>query len=325
MKQRIFWIDNMRGICSFCVLLAHCGCCPSEYLQLFTPFFLASFFFLSGYCYKDRPLIEGLKRWSRKVLMPYFILASILIALSVSNLKLAMHGDISGYITDIKDLLLGRPLWFVSCLAVVQLYFLIVNKFVTKPRYYLLVSAICFTTMYIVRNIVNYPQSEYVPAFWYYDTAIMGLAFYVLGYLTGREPILKNLTLKWYLALVIITCYFVLALVVPKCYDVEFHFITNYYAFYPYFLLMSCLGIIVIRLLSEYINSRYITALGYNSLLLFASSGKINQIMQACHFDTLHPCLTDYGYSIIFCGVQGGGILILAYFVNKYCPFIVGK
>ena len=55
-KTRIRWIDNARGICVFCVLLAHCKL-EHTYLQMiYTPFFLALFFFLSGYlfnCHKD--------------------------------------------------------------------------------------------------------------------------------------------------------------------------------------------------------------------------------------------------------------------------------
>ncbi len=49
-KTRIRWIDNARGICVFCVLLAHCKL-EHTYLQMiYTPFFLALFFSCLDIC-----------------------------------------------------------------------------------------------------------------------------------------------------------------------------------------------------------------------------------------------------------------------------------
>ncbi len=45
-KTRIRWIDNARGICVFCVLLAHCKL-EHTYLQMiYTPFFFGPIFLL---------------------------------------------------------------------------------------------------------------------------------------------------------------------------------------------------------------------------------------------------------------------------------------
>lgn len=39
MKERIRWIDNAKGICVFCVLLAHCKLHHPYIQMVYTPFF----------------------------------------------------------------------------------------------------------------------------------------------------------------------------------------------------------------------------------------------------------------------------------------------
>lgn len=61
MKERIRWIDNAKGICVFCVLLAHCKLHHPYIQMVYTPFFLTMFFFLSGYLYRCRTFKEDIQ------------------------------------------------------------------------------------------------------------------------------------------------------------------------------------------------------------------------------------------------------------------------
>lgn len=235
----------MRGICSFCVLLAHCGCCPQNFNVVYTPFFLAAFFFLSGYCHKQRPFVESICRWGGKLLLPYFALALIIIALSIENFTLAIHGDFSGYAHDIIRLLCGKPLWFVACLSVTQLYFTLLSVVVKNDKYWVAIMVLCFVLMFILKSDENIPFTMKDYSFWYCDTAILGLAYFIMGHLCKHFNIVgKSFAEKQLLW--IIPIYIILALVIPKYFDVEFHLITNYYSCYSYFIAMSVVGIYVI-------------------------------------------------------------------------------
>lgn len=52
MKERIKWIDNARGICMFCVLLAHSNVDHPILHTLYTPWFLTLFFLFQGICFR---------------------------------------------------------------------------------------------------------------------------------------------------------------------------------------------------------------------------------------------------------------------------------
>ena len=91
-KTRIRWIDNARGICVFCVLLAHCKL-EHTYLQMiYTPFFLALFFFLSGYlfnCHKD--IKTDILKLVRNLIIPYFLLCFLLVFIGITQWQLRHH------------------------------------------------------------------------------------------------------------------------------------------------------------------------------------------------------------------------------------------
>ena len=93
-KTRIRWIDNARGICVFCVILAHCKL-EHTYLQMiYTPFFLALFFFLSGYlfnCHKD--IKTDILKLVRNLIIPYFLLCFLLVFIGLDNWKALLNGN----------------------------------------------------------------------------------------------------------------------------------------------------------------------------------------------------------------------------------------
>lgn len=52
MNQRILWIDYIKGICMFLVIMSHSSW-PEGYDLLFSPIFLTGFFFVSGYTFNE--------------------------------------------------------------------------------------------------------------------------------------------------------------------------------------------------------------------------------------------------------------------------------
>ena len=74
--QRVTWIDAMRGVCMFMVILYHSGA-PVEYDKFLIPFFLSGFFFLSGYLFYTPgsrwDWKHKLIRVSETLLIPYLL------------------------------------------------------------------------------------------------------------------------------------------------------------------------------------------------------------------------------------------------------------
>lgn len=132
-KTRIRWIDNARGICVFCVLLAHCKL-EHTYLQMiYTPFFLALFFFLSGYlfnCHKD--IKTDILKLVRNLIIPYFLLCFLLVFIGLDNWKALLNGNYDIISNRILRIVYGYDLWFVSCIIMVQLYFILLHHIYMK-------------------------------------------------------------------------------------------------------------------------------------------------------------------------------------------------
>ena len=83
MKKRIEWIDIAKFIGIFFVMLSHFESCPSFLRAFFTPFYLAIFFFCSGYVYKNgEDIASFFKKKIRQLFIPWFIYSNLNIILS---------------------------------------------------------------------------------------------------------------------------------------------------------------------------------------------------------------------------------------------------
>lgn len=327
-SNRIVWVDNFRGICAFCVLLAHCEHCPSLYLKLFTPFFLVGFFFLSGYCYKIRNFKDGAIKIFKGLVIPYFFFAFV-INLGRSNILPMFHGDFTPIGTLLSDFLYGIKLWFIPCLIVCQIYALLLFSTPVVKRHINriipIIIILSWASMFVLRTKVNISRFDYEPAFWYCDTALFGLGFFLLGYYTKIKELSKYLLTnkKAYLALLL---YSIIIITINNYFDVEFHFITNYYTSLIYFIVTSLLGIYTMSSLCSTFKFNYLQKLGSNTLLLFALNWYIFIFLNNyCNFNYLLNIFSDYVWSIVISAFQSIIILLISYPVNKFIPLIVGK
>ena len=137
MKDRIKWVDNLRGLCMMAILFDH-----TEYyylgdnisnLNLYVTDALYVFFVISGYLiYKngeDLDVPRKLKSIMRTLVMPYFIFTTLM-ALP----KSVAHGedfDLEGVVIGI---ITGQASWFVAALAVAEILFVMLLKTVLSPE-----------------------------------------------------------------------------------------------------------------------------------------------------------------------------------------------
>ena len=322
MKERIRWIDNAKGICVFCVLLAHCKLHHPYIQMVYTPFFLTMFFFLSGYLYRCRTFKEDIFKLTRTLIIPYFLLCFLILFIGKDNWESVLNGNFEMVAHRTLRILYGYDLWFVSCLIAVQLYYILLYHVYMKNLKYKILTAIALLpSVYLIKNT----DSQMMP--YYCDIALFALSFFISG------NVFKELTsrykIKTYsnsaIGIAILLCYIFIALVMQLNLDMEFHFAYNYYSSPAFFIILSLLGMFTIYIISNLFPLSFLEKIGRNSLVFFAFNGKALALTMLLfrHINSIYDC--QYLSAFIICIVQSFILLGFSKIINTYVPFLIGK
>ena len=124
MKERLFWVDAIKGVCIFSVLLNHAGFSQAWFRVDY--FFLVGFFFCSGYTFN---LTKGLKsriiRIIDSLIIPYFILSFVTHFLIINNISDFISQPYEELVSLTKNILLGYEAWFIPCLISTEIVYAI--------------------------------------------------------------------------------------------------------------------------------------------------------------------------------------------------------
>lgn len=188
-KQRLVWLDSLRGIAMFLVILGHVKIDPAAEKYIYS-FHMPLFFMISGMTYRSGKyagLASFVKDKAKRLLIPYFSLNLLMFPLWYCNNRILSHST-----RRIRDGLLGvllsndkiKPLcfagstWFLTTLFLVSLLFYLCDRFSGGDRKKLAISVGILGAMgYAGSAIENYPAP------WHADTALTAVVFYFLGYL----------------------------------------------------------------------------------------------------------------------------------------------
>ncbi len=199
-KKQIEWINILRGLAIILIVLGH-AIGYSNKLNILTvylsSFYVPLFFFISGYLLKEEKeenFIYFCKRKAKKILIPYFVFATLSLIpyyLFASNIQsnLSSTKDISSNILESfinilygsghgENLSQNTPLWFLPCFFVVTILGKIIVDLFKKYKHkhkYLFLSIFFFIIGYIVSTYFNYPLPYNI------ETALVMLYFYYLG------------------------------------------------------------------------------------------------------------------------------------------------
>lgn len=72
-NKRLDWVDQTRGFLFLLVIICHTRLASSWLQSFYNPIFLAGFFFLSGYLYKDKPIKEKITSIINGLVAPFVI------------------------------------------------------------------------------------------------------------------------------------------------------------------------------------------------------------------------------------------------------------
>lgn len=238
-------ISIAKALAIIFVVITHSGAQPyiSKYLAMFM---LPLFFFMSGYCFKEKYLTDGLSFIKKRVTGIYwpfvrweFIFLLFTILSTPVNLKRSLF-EICCEMRNLSPLLGG--LWFLKSLFWGSLLFYVVRRFLPANNYLrlTLLLLIAIVTCYFKPNIplFNIESSEVIAAF-----------FIMAGYVYRSEGLQIEQN-KWFCILASI----LVGIGSFFCYTSIRH--TPYYLIIPNFF-FAIIGTIMTFGLSKYIQQKY--------------------------------------------------------------------
>jgi len=323
MAKRINWLDVSRGIAFLMVIYSHLIYCDSEVMKFFSPVFLTTFFFVSGYLFKEnQSFMFVLENRTRTLLLPFLTLGGIMILLS-QVLSFNEHIPI---MDSIKGLLFqngqNQLLWFVAALYVYSVIFFWVERYSGSPNRLLAVGAVLFVLNAAYSYWLKLPS---IP--WHVSSAGFACFYMALGkfYKHHEEEIDNAISTKMLIAMAI--AYVVLI----QSLGIKVSFAGSKYVVDA--LLITVIGLILCIRISKslLVNDRFLLFVGSNTLFYFAFHGKVYSLLQTV---TLKMIPTyEVGINKCYDMLTGGGtvlidaliLIIPAMLVNRYCPQVLGK
>lgn len=188
MLERIKWIDTFRGIGMFFVILGHAFVDKKNIIRKYIySFHMPLFFFISGLFSKrcDLKVKDFIKNKIESLLLPYlfinlFILLLKYITSFLFNLysNIDLLGGIEYFFKGYSNKMFCIQSWFLLCLFIIEVLFYFLSK-IFKDDFKLSLSVILIFILGILYSRSNYTFLVYL----HFDTALVGLLFYHLGYL----------------------------------------------------------------------------------------------------------------------------------------------
>lgn len=318
-KKRIEWIDNMRGICMILVILHHSGA-PEEYQKFLSPFFLSGFFFISGYLFdnpnKDFDWKLKLIRIFETLVIPYFIYWAISYFLIAGYTVVWKNGIYDIFIPFLKDLLMGKKLWFMSALIVSEIVLVPILPLIRKNSIAIAITAFSFIGLWYFTPLSKYGM--FYP--WYINNACIAIYFMICGILFRKTNILEQDKLLCcaavvYIVLFVADIYFNITVIM---------FATNYFNNILIFIVYAIAGILgLVYLCRRYLSGKNV--LGYygkNSLLIYFFC---NQVIILCFKITSTIDINWHIKSLLITLMVCIAITIPVYISNKLLPWMCGK
>lgn len=321
--ERIAWIDNYRGILFILVILSHCYNVPSIYSYIYEPIFLTGFFMLSGILYKKKLFRDNIVSIFNGLVLPYIIYAILVSLINVfiykENVSMIFNELYTNFVLG------GDRLWFIPCLILVELFYVIVdhvNSISHKNIYLFTISCALFIC---ITSVVP----KHLP--WNIDTAAWVLMYFILGISIKNiiNKISKKTSFIYLIISIIISLLF--GLLTSDKYRIDIHM--NVVTFKLPFIVLSIFSPVATMLfVKNYINSNsQLTKLGQYTLFSFAFHGYIYLfimfLLRHSFSGKLLIIANIYIYisTLLITIIIGVVLIIICNFLNKYCPLLLGK
>jgi fucose 4-O-acetylase-like acetyltransferase len=341
--KRIEWVDVLKYICIIFVMYSHLETNTNVVQSFYSPFFLMAFFFAAGYVYRPKDTFQTfLYKKFRQLFIPWLVFSVFNILLS-QFLSFNEHGSLLSELKwnflQIRDK--GDGIWFVAALfaAFIPFYFFIKKYEASlcagekKPTVIAILVALILSVVSIIYT--NFFPADLLPwkttaLPWHLEYVFQAMIYMVLGYLFKKqfEDIFDRYN-KLHNRIVIVAVYVILCYL-PYVMNIDFG--VGISIAYTY--VCQLIGVAMVVAVSKGIKTnRYVSYVGQNTLIYFAFHGKVYSIVQTMlkRFagDFYSIILANTAASSVFAGIFAIGLsvvlMIPAYIINRWLPFIVGR
>ena len=137
-KEKLIWIDNLKAIGIFAVILGHIA---SPFGTFIYSWHMPLFFMIAGFFIKfDLSLKEFIIKDFKRLMIPYFLFAIVGLLLETIK-RIALHRESLDYIHEIKAVFIWMDmsslintyafvLWFLPALFFARVFLVVINKFI---------------------------------------------------------------------------------------------------------------------------------------------------------------------------------------------------
>ena len=198
-KKRIKWMDVMKCFGIFAIYLGHFGPDGGYSYDFVFTHHVALFFFVSG-CTEalsasDRKIVPYIQKRIRTLLVPYFffgVLSIVFYTLTANASARNARGEFIRMLEGaVRNSFCAGGLWFLTCLFVVQIMFVLLYRICPKWLLLLISAGMAF-----IAYAVMDPSPIQDPGLFYnVDSALYFFFYYVLGYLLFpfMEKLFRNI------------------------------------------------------------------------------------------------------------------------------------
>ena len=330
-NNRIQWIDIVRGICIFCVVLTHVETCPDTFRWFFSPYYMPMFFFLSGVVYKPSSNVTvAILQPVTKILWPYVISAVIFAFGSLGWIRTLLDTDYIGafnmlFHNAIVKPISGKVLWFLASLFIVQMLgVILLSVFNLRKRYLTIITFLCFMYIFCLNG------QEIAP--WSANTALLALGYFLLGYLLKDKLRAINLLgSKRLIGPIALLVYFVILYVVntsvvePLGFDMH----CNRFSSNPiWFLCLSLMGIFSVCAFAMSIGRcKTLEYIGASSLIVYIYHGYSGFFAKHLLglFAISRDTMAHSVYTLLFAVTSMVIVAGIVWVINNYFLILIGR
>lgn len=190
-RTRIEYIDIAKGLGMLLVIWGHIRETGISNAMVYA-FHMPLFFFLSGMMFdrhKYSSVAELIKRRIKTLLIPY-LLFSVATWIFWAGYNLVLGNEVKSYWMPLLQTVISQgsggylvhnsPLWFVTCLFMVEMIYYFASRF--SVQWTVIICVLCA----VAGNFMIAPESplRYLP--WSFDMAMCAVPFYMLGNLVSE-------------------------------------------------------------------------------------------------------------------------------------------
>lgn len=323
MKARIDWIDVSRGIAFLMVIYSHLPMMNNQVMIFFSPVFLTTFFFISGYLFKSgQKFSVVLEHRLRTLLLPFLVLGLLMLLMEqivTFNEKTSLTEGLKGLLFQNGE---NEILWFIAALFVYSVIFYWIDWICRTPKQLLWFSIVLFIINSIALHWFDMPA---VP--WHLFSFGCACFYMALGRLYRiYEAKFDSMINGWILAVCIVVY-------------AGYIYISQLYIGHSGSkavidsMLITLIGLVILITISKrYIhNSRFLLFVGANTLFYFAFHGKVYSLILFGINKTVPTLLENNSLStdlfVAFAIVLVDALILIppTKIVNRYCPQILGR